>query len=213
MPNTAAKTPADNRARSDLAHSPDFVEDSDRTLTPGSEDGRRVSEQTYWQEYYFASDIQYEPRRPSPACVPGSTTRSATDSRPRPALGPPAFQPAMTLPTRREALLRDAVSQALLAGLVARAPCPLGLLAQQAIARPYSFCAQDVADGAGLSGTKLAVPRGRKVARHCHTPAGRPPRAAAGRASRGFRRSPDRTASNAGSRRYPPPPARGRPAP
>ncbi|MBK1629824.1 hypothetical protein CKO31_03520 [Thiohalocapsa halophila] len=64
MPTTAADNAAhaatERRAGADLADPPDFVEDTDRTLTPGSEDGRYVSEQTYWEDYYFESDIQYE---------------------------------------------------------------------------------------------------------------------------------------------------------
>jgi hypothetical protein len=64
MPNTAADTAAhtgtERRSRAALADAQHFVEDTDRTLTPGSEDGRRVSERTYWEDYYFQSDIQYE---------------------------------------------------------------------------------------------------------------------------------------------------------
>jgi Uma2 family endonuclease len=40
--------------------SPAADAEPDRTLTPGSHDGRLVSEDTYWREYYFESDIHYE---------------------------------------------------------------------------------------------------------------------------------------------------------
>lgn len=43
-----------------LPRSPAADAEPDRTLTPGSHDGRMVSEDTYWREYYFESDIHYE---------------------------------------------------------------------------------------------------------------------------------------------------------
>jgi hypothetical protein len=39
---------------------PGIGTDGGSSLTPGSEDGRCVAEETYWRQYYATSDIKYE---------------------------------------------------------------------------------------------------------------------------------------------------------